>query len=268
MRICDYHLHTMFSFDSRETIENICEKAVKDNIREIALTDHAEFPLAESSPWPDFQRRMEVIQACREKYGSALTIRAGAETGQPWRDPALEKELPSKGMDFVIASAHTLDGFEDPRSYVYTEENVRPFIRAYISQMKHMAETCDYDVIGHVTYLFRFIPPELTEKYPPESFKEEYAELFRAVISRGKGIEVNCSGIRMPSVAKTLPSPELIKLYRDLGGEVITIGSDGHSCRSAFLNLEAGYAALEQAGFRYATSFEGRKLCFYNYQEC
>ena len=267
MYICDYHLHSCFSFDSREAVENICEKAVAEGIREIALTDHAEFPLAENSPWPDFCRRMEVISACRKKYGPALTIRTGVEAGQPWRDALLEKQLLSQPMDFVIASAHTLDGFEDPHDYLFTADNVRPFIRAYISQMTRMAQTCDYDVLGHVTYLFRFIPPELTDKYPPESFAEEYAELFKAVISRGKGIEVNCSGIRMPSVAKPLPSPELVKLYHDLGGEVITVGSDGHSCRSAFLNLAAGYAALASAGFRYAASFEGRKASFYNFLE-
>ena len=129
--------------------------------------------------------------------------------------------------------------------------------------MTAMAEKCDYDMLGHVTYLFRFIPEEIVRAIPPESFMEEYEALFRTVLSRGKGIEVNCSGLRMPSIGKTLPSLELLRLYRELGGEIVTVGSDGHSCRSAFSGLETGYQVLRDAGFSYAASFEKRIPTFY-----
>ena len=82
---CDYHLHSEFSFDSSESIENICKKAIAEGISEIAITDHAEIPLRENAPWPDFEKRSEVIRACARKYGKELTIREGVEIGQPWR---------------------------------------------------------------------------------------------------------------------------------------------------------------------------------------
>ena len=261
--ICDYHLHSEFSFDSSEKIEKICVKAVQAGISEIALTDHTEFPLRETAPWPDFKRRKAVITACQEKYRAVLAIRSGIETGQPWRDPELEKELMEEKPDFVIASAHELDGFSDPRTYPYSRENTAAFIHAYLEQMTQMASVCDYDVLGHVTYLFRFIPEQLTAELPPEFFQDRYEALFHAVIARGKGIEVNCSGLRMASIGKTLPSAVLLKRYKELGGEIVTVGSDGHSCRSAFSGLEIGYEVLREAGFSYACSFAERTPSFY-----
>ena len=260
---CDYHLHSEFSFDSSEKIGNICEKAVACGISEIALTDHAEIPLHEGAPWPDFKKRSEIIGECREMYKTKLFIREGIEIGQPWRNPKQEKELTEYSPDFIIASVHELDGYPDPRKITYSEENVPDFIITYIEQMCRMAEECDYDVLGHVTYLFRFIPEDIVRRFPPESFMKEYEKLFRIVIYRGKGIEVNCSGLRMPAIKNLLPSLPLLKLYREMGGETITVGSDGHSCRSAFSGLETGYEALKEAGFASASLFEKRKAVQY-----
>lgn len=261
--LCDYHLHSEFSFDSSEKIENICEKAIAEGISEIAITDHAEIPLHDKAPWPDFLKRQEIISACSKQYKNKLVIREGIEIGQSWRNREQEKQLADSQPDFIIASVHELDGFPDPRTIDFTEDNVPVFIGAYLSQMTHMAKNCEYDVLGHVTYLFRFLPEDFAAKYPPESFLQAYEDLFRVVISRGKGIEVNCSGLRMPAVKNLLPSPQLLRLFRELGGEIVTVGSDGHSCRSAFSGIEEGYKALKEAGFSAAACFEKRKAILY-----
>lgn len=260
---CDYHLHSEFSFDSSESIENICKKAIAEGISEIAITDHAEFPLRENAPWPDFEKRSEVICTCSRKYGKELAVREGVEIGQPWRSKELENRISAYQPDFIIASVHELDGFPDPRTIRYTDDIVPAFVEAYLEQMIKMAESCDYDVLGHVTYLFRFLPEDLAVKIKPETFMDQYEKLFRAVISRGKGIEVNCSGLRMPAIQNLLPSQQLLFLYRELGGEIVTVGSDGHSCRSAFSGLEEGYRALKESGFTEAACFEKRKVMQY-----
>ena len=79
--MCDYHLHSEFSFDSSEKIEAICEKAVQSGIREIAITDHAEFPVRDSAPWPVFRRRAEVLDFCRIRFGENLIIRKPVSPG-------------------------------------------------------------------------------------------------------------------------------------------------------------------------------------------
>ena len=261
---CDYHLHSEFSFDSSERIENICRKAIEEKISEIAITDHAEFPNREKAPWPDFEKRSEIISDCSKQFEKKLIIREGVEIGQPWRCSAPEGLPLSFHPDFVIASVHKIDSFPDPKTIHYSEDIVPGFVDAYLAQMIEMAENCDYDVLGHVTYLFRFIPEDLAVKFRPESFLDQYEKLFRAVIMRGKGIEVNCSGLRMPSIKNLMPSVQLLRLYKELGGSVITIGSDGHSCRSAFSGIAEGYRALIEAGFKAATRFEKRNALFYS----
>ena len=261
--ICDYHLHSEFSFDSSEKIENLCKKAIEEGISEIAITDHAELPLRDNAPWPDFEKRREIILACSGQFGKELIIREGVEIGQPWRNRNLESRLTACVPDFVIASVHELDGFPDPRTMRFTEEIIPAFLDAYLEQMTQMAEKCDYDVLGHVTYLFRFFPEDLAVKFKPEFLLDLYEKLFRAVIKRGKGIEVNCSGLRMPAVQNLLPSSKLLCLYKELGGEIVTVGSDGHSCRSAFSGLEDGYRALKESGFTTAACFEKRKAIQY-----
>ena len=261
---CDYHLHSEFSFDSTEKIENICKKAVEEGISEVAITDHAELPLCENAPWPDFERREEVVKNCSEQYENKLQIRKGVEIGQPWRSRELEKKITDRHPDFIIASVHELDGFPNPREIIYTEDTIPIIVKAYLEQMTGMAEKCDYDVLGHVTYLFRFFPENLADRFKPESFLDLYKKLYLAVISRGKGIEVNCSGLRMPSIKNLMPSAQLLHLYKELGGSVITVGSDGHSCRSAFSGITEGYRALIEAGFKTATCFEQRNALFYS----
>ena len=262
--LCDYHLHSEFSFDSSEKIENICRKAIEEEISEIAITDHAEFPLHEKAPWPDFEKRSEIISECSRQFENKLIIREGIEIGQPWRNIVPDSLPMSFRPDFVIASVHEIDGFPDPRTINYSEDIIPGFIKTYLTQMTEMAENCDYDVLGHATYLFRFIPEDLAFKFRPESFLDQYERLFRAVILRGKGIEVNCSGLRMPSIKNLLPSAQLLRLYKELGGTVITVGSDGHSCHSAFSGITEGYRELIQAGFKAAACFEQRKAIFYN----
>lgn len=265
MEYRDYHLHTEFSFDSSEKIENICEKAVMSGIKEIALTDHLELPLTDKTPFPDLEKRCEVIRKCQELYPQ-LSILSGLEIGQPWRGGVPDNVYTS--LDFVIVSVHSPDGYQDVKyADLSSEDEVKHLLDTYLSQMISMAKMSDYDVLAHVTFLFRYISEEAIQKYPPESFRDAYAELFTAVIDRGKGIEVNCSGLRMPTIGKTLPSLELLKLYRNLGGEIVTVGSDGHSCRSAFSGIAEGYAVLRQAGFQYAASFSGRKAAFYSIKE-
>lgn len=260
MNFCDYHLHSEFSFDSSEKIENICAKALQEGISEIAITDHAEFPVSTHTPFPNLELRNSTIEKCRKLYPH-LTVLSGLEIGQPWQGE-ISCDVYSS-LDFVIASVHSLDGYQNINYSEMSSNEVKSFLEGYLNKMISMAKWVNFDVLGHVTYLFRFLSEEMIKEYPPESFKDAYAELFTTVIGRGKGIEVNCSGLRMPTIENTLPSPELIKLYRDLGGEIITVGSDGHSCRSAFSGIKKGYGILASVGYKHVAVYRKHNVSFF-----
>ena len=264
MGYADYHMHTEFSPDSREKIENYCENALKRGIEEIVFTDHCEFPLMTRYPWPDFKARHEVILRCRDKYGPmGLTIKEGAEIGQAYYDyRLLERLLRDVKFDFLIGSMHHAAPKVDYNDITITESNFFKILERGFKYTENMIRTIDFDVVGHIDYIFKYCPPEMMDKYPPEMFADRYAELFKLIIARGKGIEVNCSGLRMASVKKTLPSAELLKIYKDLGGKIVTVGSDAHSLRSAHSGIETGYANLKEAGFTQTARFTERKVSF------
>lgn len=247
MCFCDYHLHSEFSFDSTEKIENICEKAVREGIEEIVLTDHVEFCTEDAAEIPDFSRREEILNKCRKRYGDQLTIRSGVEMGQPQRDPEKEKRIFEEyKFDFVIASIHIIGDTGRPSRFEFTEDNYLNYFRRYFEELRELADRCSYDVVGHVTFPFRYVPAELVQKYPIDSFEEEFRSVFKIIAGRGKGIEINTSGLRT-ALKAPMPELKLVKWFKECGGTYVTVGSDGHSVRSAFLGLDKGYETAAQA---------------------
>ena len=248
MRYRDYHLHSEFSFDSTEKIENVCEKAVREGIEEIVFTDHVEFCTEDAKDVPDFGRREEILEQCRKRYGNRLSIRSGVEMGQPQRDPEKEKRIfEAYHFDFVIASIHIVGNTGRPSRFEFTEDNYHAYFAQYFKELRELAEKCRYDVVGHVTFPFRYVPTELLQKYPIESFEEEFRSVFKIIAGRGKGIEINTSGLRT-ALKAPMPDLELVKWFKECGGSYVTVGSDGHSIRSAFFGLKQGYGVAKNAG--------------------
>lgn len=260
--IADYHLHTLFSFDSTEQMENVCEKAVEQGIGELCFTDHAEFGTENADKWPDFSGRDKKIKECREKFGKKLSVLSGIEMGQPHRDLKRQTQLLADyEFDFIIASIHAVTDMGNPSKYSFTEENYIVFFEQYFKDIKEMAKRSDYDVLGHVTFPFRYVPQELLKNYPIDSFKKEFMEIFGILVQRGKGIEINTSGLRT-ALEETMPNQSIVEWFKECGGKIVTVGSDGHSSRSAFSGLEAGYRVLKSSGFDKVAHYKKRK-CFF-----
>ena len=263
MNFADYHLHSEYSCDSQEKIDFICEKAISEGISEICFTDHCEFPLQEQYPWPDFYKREEELNKFREKYAGKLTILSGVELGQAWNETdRLLELLREENFDFCLGSVHALDGVTDLGHLEINEDNFKTIFDEYIRQMEITVETTDFDVMGHITYIYKKLNAGLIEKKPPESFKKEYLELLDLLASHNKGIEINCSGLRAPGLQNTMPSCEILKWFRHCGGKIVTIGSDGHSRYSACRNIAEGYGILQKAGFQKVARYRKREVFF------
>lgn len=260
--IADYHLHTSFSFDSTEQMENICEKAIEAGIEEVCFTDHVEFTTENENKWPDFLVRNNKIEECREKYGKQLSVLNGIEVGQPHRELQQQKQLLTDfEFDFIIASVHVITNIGSPSKYSFTKGNCIDFVDHYFDDLKKVAKQSDFDVLGHMTFPFRYVPQELLEIYPIHSFKREFMEIFEIIVERGKGIEINTSGLRTV-LKETIPNQQVVKWYKECGGKIITVGSDGHSSKSAFSGLEIGYQILKNAGFEEIARYKKRHLSF------
>lgn len=107
----------------------------------------------------------------------------------------------------------------------------------------------DYSVLGHLDLIRRYDPfARETGPYPFGRVRDLVAEILRRVVEDGKGIEVNTSGIRY-GLGDFQPAREVLELYRDLGGTVVTVGSDSHRPEHLGSYLRRAYRELEGLGF-------------------
>ena len=115
----------------------------------------------------------------------------------------------------------------------------------------------DFDVYGHIDYVVRY-GPNKNQFYSYKKFSDIIDEILKKIISTGHGIEINTAGFKY-RLGHPNPTEDIIKRYHELGGEIITIGSDGHKPEHLAYDFNKIPALLNSCGFDYYTVFEGRK---------
>ena len=261
MRI-DYHLHSQYSGDSKTTMEAICAAAIEKNIQEIAFTDHVDFSYPKMRPdhyIADFDHYLETLARYQQRYAGRLTIRAGVEIGlEKHRLAEYDTLLRQYPFDFVIGSVHEYNGFIVSKPEFYQGKTKAQAYEAYYSAILECIRLFDnFDVIGHLDYCKRYCPGE----YGLEDYliaQPIIEEIFRTLIAKGKGIEVNTSGFRHSS-EMCMPHYDILSLYRQMGGTRLTIGSDSHRDEVVGFHLTDVITNLKQIGFTHISTFEQRK---------
>lgn len=260
--LLDCHNHTHNSPDAQqETVLERCARAEELGLSVLAVTDHCEvnrfFSLAHYGHTPspfdtydfgrDFERSM-VENTEAKAQCKALTLLCGIELGQATLDlPMAEHLYHDARLDFVIGSMHQLKNWDDFAFLDYKSMDVAALMHENLAGLLELAGTDTYDVMGHLTYALRYISKQgITLDMAP--YRDEIAEILRTVIAKGKGIEINTSGLRQ-AYGDTFPSLEYVRLYRDLGGEILTIGSDAHCNADLAKGVAAGMDIARAAGF-------------------
>ena len=88
-----------------------------------------------------------------------------------------------------------------------------------------------------------------------------FEEIFKQIISKGKGIEINTGGL-YKNLNQTHPCYEYLKLYKALGGEIITVGSDAHTPDKVGYGFNIVQNLLLECNFKYYCTFKNRKVDF------
>ena len=130
-------------------------------------------------------------------------------------------------------------------------------IDSYLEDVLRLARWGRFSVLGHLTLPLRYMNENLGEQMTFDGHYDQCREIFRALIESGCGIECNTNRGNVP-----LPDAPLLKLYREMGGEIITIGSDAHSAEYVGCRVRETQALLRTCGFRYFCTFEGGKPTF------
>lgn len=253
----DYHVHTEFSGDCSVDMASIVERAVKDGLDEICFTDHLDIDSTEGSD--DFVFSSEAyekrILSLREIYGKDISIKMGVEVGiQPHVLKETSEFVKSASFDFALASMHGCKGLDFYIGDYFKKYTTEEAIQHYYEEFASMLETFkDYAVLGHLDIYKRYHPESM--KVPFNKYNHLVERVLKQVIKDGKGIEINTSGLR-GNIKEALPSWEIVELYKELGGEIITLGSDSHGADCLCANFEEVLRGLKERKFRNIYRFE------------
>ena len=259
----DVHMHCGFSNDSETRPENMVESAIAKGLSVICFTDHYD---KDNLDWGDeaifdVESYFQKMVALQEEYRDRIDIRIGAEIGmQPYLAEYYQNFMAQHPFDFVIGSVHSvlehdvaLDFFQkhsDPEGYkIYFEE-----------MLQDVQKIKSYDVLGHLDYIVRY-SNQGSKGFNLNDYMDIIEEILKQVIAHGKGIEMNMSGLKY-GLGAPHPQPEIIKRYRELGGEIITVGADGHIPEHIAYDYHLADDILKSCGFKYYTEFRGRKPVF------
>ena len=270
----DYHVHTEFSDDSAYPMVDVIRDAVEMGMEEICITDHVDYGVKKDWDQGEISYRngeplanvnypgyMEKIRQMKETWGDKIRIRTGMEFGvQRHTIPEFEKLFHRYSFDFIILSIHQVEDKEFwtqdfQRGKTQEEYNLR-----YYEELLTVVEKYkNYSVLGHMDLIARYDEAGI---YPFEKIKLMADKILKIVIAEGKGIEINTSSHRY-GLQDTMPSADILKLYRDLGGKILTIGSDSHKPEQLGAYIEETKELLKDIGFQYFCTYEDMKPVFH-----
>lgn len=261
MIIADLHTHSSFSTDSDEPLFEMAKSAMEKGLSALSLTEHMDFDYPTGEFQLDTAAYREELFRVREEFSGRLELLFGVELGLLDYLPDKLYEFSSAwDFDFIIGSAHQIDGY-DPYYPEYFEKfgGKNGILRFFEGMLSSIKKFDNYDVLGHIDYIVRYSPEK---SYNPLDFREVLDEILKTVISSGKGIEINTKGL--DSLGYVHPNINILKRYKELGGEIVTIGSDAHDRTRISANFDKAEQALKSAGFERYAIFRNRKPEFVN----
>lgn len=250
--VADSHVHTDCSLDAADPAMMMCESAARLGLYALTVTDHCECNLMDRDGYEKsvIQSYFEAKKAAAV-FGGRLHVFAGVELGQPIQDSkAAEQILDSCGFDFVLASVHNIRNKQDFCELDYSVENVDTLLESYFDEVLETIEWGHFDSLAHLTYPWRYIVGEHHIAIPEQKWNSRIDEVLMALIRAGKALEVNTSGFRQ-GLGVSMPDLPVLIRYHELGGKMVTLGSDAHRWADVGAGIEQGLDALLKAGFQH-----------------
>lgn len=258
--ISDSHTHSKNSFDGKDSVIMMCERAASLGLYSITVTDHCE---CNEYYRDNYRKAIEnsIIDTSKARavYHDRVRIYTGIELGQPTQDKkAAEEALSLTEYDFVLGSLHNLRGEKDFYYLEYTPESAPKLLERYFLEVLELVRENNFDSLAHLTYPLRYIAANPKISTGVRYFKSTIDEILSTLAKKDKALEVNTSGLRQ-LIGKTLPDEEVIRRFRELGGKYITLGSDAHRWGDIGSGIEDGLNLLLQCGFTHFTIFDKRQ---------
>jgi histidinol-phosphatase (PHP family) len=253
MFLADYHTHSTFSPDGRDGFPAMLEAARGTGLTELCVTDHRD--ILSGRPFLT-QERYDAFLTERAMNKTDVKLLLGIELGEATHDlTEAEEAVSAVPYDFIIGSYHALKGERDfYHLKCETEDELHQALARYFAELPELIAWGKFDVLGHLNYPLRYTALPVKTLLP--RYGDELRNVFRLLRDAGKGIELNMSG------QKKLPFKEILALWRECGGEIVTVGSDGHRAADVGRGVAEGFELLRDVGFRFVAAYEQRRVRF------
>lgn len=282
MRI-DYHIHTEFSDDSDYAMEQVIKDAIKKGFDELCFTDHVDYGIKKDWDEPgemiyrkggagepdqmpvanvNYPVYYKTFQKMKELYQDNISLKFGLEFGmQAHTVEKYEKLFSRYPFDFIILSVHEIEDKEFWDQGFQNGMTQQEYNERYYEEMLYLVKNYhNYSVLGHMDLITRY---DKAGVYPFEQLKPILTKILKTVITDGKGIEVNTSSYRY-GLKDLTPSRDILKLYKELGGKIITIGSDSHKPEHLGAFVDETKEELKALGFEQICTFDKMKPVYHN----
>lgn len=266
----DYHMHSHNSGDSRMDMSAMLEYLIGKGITDMCFTEHYDadyvYDRPDSTPGMfelDLKSYYKEFLEKKALYGGRINMNFGVELGiQAHLADMLKSYVKSHDFDFIIASNHLCHRKDPYYPYFFEGRSDKEAFREYFESILESVKAFnDYDVFGHLDYAVRYAP-EGDKNYFYNDYADLFEEILKTIIADGHGLELNTKGFRY-NLKSSNPSEDILRRYKELGGEIITIGSDAHELSELAFGLERAGKILKAVGYKYYTTFSGRVPTFH-----
>ncbi|MEA1961683.1 MAG: histidinol-phosphatase HisJ family protein [Bacillota bacterium] len=259
----DYHTHSAFSGDCDVPMELMLKRATEIGLNEIVVTDHVDYDYADPAfEMIDFDEYRSTCLNLQKKYREKIRLLMGVEVGyQPHIQERIEQLLNKYPFDFVICSMHMADKLDFYTGDFFTgKEQKIAYLRYFENVLHGVNQFQDYDVYGHLDFIVRY-GPYANKKLSYHDYTDIIDAVLKSIIQNGHGIEINTSGYRY-NLNQFHPQKDIVKRFKQLGGEIVTVGSDAHTQEDIASHFSLAYTLLKEVGFNHIATYEQRKVSF------
>ena len=263
--LCDMHTHSENSHDSVCEIEDMLKSQLEKGTTIFAVTDHFDcFSCNDYDIFTPIKRSYDTVQVLNEKYKGKCLVLSGIEIGEGfWFPQVYEKGISMLDYDVVIGSVHCVrvDGLEQAYSTIdfskISNDCIADYLNTYFDDVLTMLNTTNFDVLAHLTCPLRYIVGKFGCSVDITEYYNKIDKMLKFIIEKNIALEVNTS--TYDALNDFMPTFEIVKRYYDLGGRMITLGSDAHLAQNASTHFDDAVKMLKEIGFNSIYYFKKRK---------
>lgn len=270
----DTHTHTNFSTDSDAFAEQMIDTAIDKGLKIYTVTDHMDYDnhhyqvpsaITEGIKKEDFildtPSYFDVLSSLKNEYQSKIDLRIGVEYGlQPHLNDVLSDYASKYAFDMIIGSVHEVNGVDPYYDEFLADKSALEAYHLYFRTEAELSKSFDaFDTFGHIDYGLRYHHDKLSNfKFSYSDFYDELDELLKSLITKGKGVELNTNTFTYFDKGHS-PMIEILKRYRELGGEIVTVGSDAHKCENIAKHFDIAQDLLTSLNYKYIAAYKNRQ---------